>query len=108
MAIKFDTFPFTRYGLAYGTLRIVSANSFTGQDQRANESSLVPVTPNDPEPYFRARIAIDLVALRGLPSDFQLTPGMPVAADIKVGKQTILQYLLQRVLPVVSQSMREP
>ncbi|MGH7153006.1 MAG: HlyD family type I secretion periplasmic adaptor subunit, partial [Acetobacteraceae bacterium] len=108
VAIKFDTFPFTRYGLAHGTLRLISANSFTAQDQHASEQSLVPVAPNDLEPYFRARITIDRVALRGLPPDFQLTPGMPVSADIKVGKQTILQYLLQRVLPIVSQSMREP
>ena len=35
-------------------------------------------------------------------------PGMPVTADMKVGKRTVLQYLLQRVLPVTQEAMREP
>ncbi len=108
VAIKFDTFPYSRYGMGYGTLRIVTANSFTGQDQAANQTSIVPISTGDPEPYYRARIAIERVALRGVPKDFEVTPGMPVAADIKVGKQTVLQYLLTRVIPVASEAMREP
>jgi HlyD family secretion protein len=35
-------------------------------------------------------------------------PGMPTTADIKVGKRTVLQYLLGRALPVASEGMREP
>ncbi len=108
VAIKFDTFPFSRYGMAYGTLRVVTANSFTGQDQAANQSAAVPVSANDTEPYYRARIAIDRLALHGVPADFQPTPGMPVTADIKVGRQTVLRYLLGRVIPVASEAMREP
>jgi HlyD family secretion protein len=33
---------------------------------------------------------------------------MPVTADIKVGKRTVLQYLLGMVLPVAREGMREP
>lgn len=108
VAIKFDTFPFARYGMAKGTLRVVTANSFTGQDQMTNQSGMVPVSTNDTEPFYRARIAIDRVELRGVPDSFQPTPGMPVTADIKVGKQTVLHYLLGRVIPVATQAMREP
>ena len=109
VAIKFDTFPFARYGEARGTLRVVSANSFTGQDQqRTNESATVPIAPNDTEPYYRARITIDEVALRGVPEGFHLIPGMPVNAEIKVGKQTVLHYLLNRVIPVATEAMHEP
>ena len=43
-----------------------------------------------------------------MPPGFILLPGMPVTADIKVGKRTVLQYLLGRVLPVASEGMREP
>ncbi len=60
------------------------------------------------EPYYRARIAIDRVALHDVPSGFRLMPGMPVTADVKVGKRTVLQYLLERILPVTAQGMREP
>ena len=35
-------------------------------------------------------------------------PGMPVTADIKVGKRTVLKYLLGMVVPVAHEAMREP
>ncbi len=68
----------------------------------------MPIAPNDTEPYYRARITIDEVALRGVPEGFHLIPGMPVNAEIKVGKQTVLHYLLNRVIPVATEAMHEP
>ena len=37
-----------------------------------------------------------------------LKPGMPVTADIKVGRRNILSYLFARLLPVGLEGMREP
>ena len=37
-----------------------------------------------------------------------MVPGMPVTADVKVGKRTILSYLFSRVLPVFMDGMRDP
>ncbi len=111
VAIKFDTFPFTQYGMAYGTVRIISADSFTAEDDAKNPTGAVPVPAQSSyaaQPYYRARVAIDRVALHDVPSSFRLMPGMPVTADIKVGKRTVLEYLLQRILPVTSEAMREP
>ena len=39
-----------------------------------------------PTPFYRSRIAIDRVDLHDVPANFQVAPGMPVTADIKVGK----------------------
>jgi hemolysin D len=108
VSIKFDTFPFIQYGLAYGTVRTISADSFTAQDDQRNPTGAVPVTSNSTEPFYRARVTIDRVDLHGTPPDFSLMPGMPTTADIKVGKRTVLQYLLGRALPVASEGMREP
>jgi len=110
VAIKFDTFPFTQYGLAYGTVRIISADSFNSQeDQRnPNTAGAVPMPANNGEPYYRARVAIDRVALHNVPASFRLMPGMPVTADVKVGKRTVLAYMLERVLPVTQDALREP
>lgn len=110
VGIKFDTFPFTQYGLAYGTVRIISADSFTAQEDQRNPglAGTVPLPANNGQPYYRARIAIDRVALHDVPKGFRLMPGMPVVADIKVGKRTVLQYMLERVLPVAHDAMREP
>jgi hemolysin D len=108
VAIKFDTFPFIQYGMAYGTVRTISADSFTAQDDQRNPTGAVPLPGNTPESFYRARVTIDRIDLHGTPPGFQLMPGMPVAADIKVGKRTVLQYLLGRALPVTSEGMREP
>jgi len=108
VAVKFDTFPFVQYGMAYGTVRTLSADSFTGQDEQRNPTGMVPLPANSGDSYYRGRVTIDRVDLHSTPAGFRLTPGMPVTADIKVGKRTILEYLLGRALPVASEAMREP
>lgn len=108
VAIKFATFPFTRYGLAHGTVRVISPDSFTAQEDERNPTGDVPTPTDNTEPYYRARVSLDRVALHNTPPGFHLMPGMPTSADIKVGKRTVLTYLLERVLPVVYNGMREP
>ncbi len=108
VAIKFATFPFTRYGQAYGTVRVISPDSFTAQEDERNPTGDVPTSEGRTEPYYRARVSLDRVELRNTPLGFHLMPGMPTTADIKVGKRTVLTYLLERVLPVAYTGMREP
>jgi hemolysin D len=109
VAIKFDTFPFSQYGMALGTVRVISPDSFTSADQQVGRTAgAVPVPQGSTEPFYRSRIAIDRIDLHGVPANFRVAPGMPVTADIKVGKLTVLRYLMGRVLAVVSEGMREP
>jgi HlyD family secretion protein len=107
VAIKFDTFPYSQYGLAEGTVRIVSPDSFTAQSEARNPTSTVPVATST-DAFYRSRITIDRVALHDVPEGFRVMPGMPVAADIKVGKRTVLQYLLGLMMPIAKEAMREP
>jgi HlyD family secretion protein len=106
--IKFDTFPFSQYGLAHGTVRTISADSFVAQDDRSARPGSAPADPVTGEPYYRSRISIDDVKLRNVPVGFRIMPGMPTTADIGAGERTVLSYLLGRILPVVSEGMREP
>jgi hemolysin D len=108
VSIKFDTFPYTQYGMATGTVRTISPNSFTAQDEARNPTSAVPSAQSAAEPFYRARVAIENVALHGVPDGFHIIPGMPVTADVKVGKRTVLKYLLGMMLPVTREAMREP
>ena len=52
VAVKFETFPSTQYGLAYGTVRTISADSFTAQDSAKIRSGSVPVNPANTEPFY--------------------------------------------------------
>jgi HlyD family secretion protein len=108
VAIKFDTFEYAHYGMAYGTVRSLSADTFFGSDQQAAQNSAIPLPPGGTEAFYRGQITIDRVALRDVPADFHLTPGLTVTADIKVGKRTVLTYFLSRIVPVATESMREP
>jgi HlyD family secretion protein len=108
VAIKFDTFPFSQYGMAEGIVRIVSPDSFTPQAEARNPTSSVPVVTTTTESFYRSRITIDRVALHDVPTGFRVIPGMPVTADIKVGKRTVLSYLLGLMMPVAKEAMREP
>src|SRR5262249_51257241 len=108
VAIKFDTFPYSQYGMAEGTVKILSPSSFTAQDEARNPTSAVPAAPTVADPFYRARITVERVSLHNVPKDFALMPGMPVTADIKVGKRTVLTYLLGMVVPIANEAMREP
>jgi hemolysin D len=105
VAIKFDTFPYTQYGMADGRVRIVSPDSFTAQSEARNPTSTVPVTTS--EAFYRSRISIERVGLHNI-DGFRIEPGMPVTVDVMVGKRTVLQYLLQLVLPIAHEALREP
>lgn len=108
VAIKFDTFPYSQYGMAMGTVRVVSPDAFTAQDEARNPTSAVPLLPTNIEPFYRTRITIDHLGLHDVPIGFRVTPGMPVTADIKVGRRTVLKYLLGWFIPVAQEGMREP
>jgi HlyD family secretion protein len=107
-AIKFDTFVYSQYGMAEGAVRVISPDSFTAQTEARHPTSTVPVASSGTEPFYRARITIQKVALHNVPAGFRIMPGMPVTADVKVGKRTVLQYLLGLILPVTREGMREP
>ncbi len=106
--IKFDSFPYYTYGTAYGSVRVISPDSF----HAPNVVSGVVTRPHSTQPfgdvYYRVRMTIDQMHMRNLPAAFRLAPGMPVTADIKIGKRTALQFMLSRVIPATTQGMREP
>jgi len=113
VAIKFDTFPYTQYGMATGIVRIISPDSFNSQDEARNPSGAVPLPSSAASGtasgvWYRARITLDQINLHNTPTGFHLIPGMPVTADVLVGKRTVMAYFLGRALPMVREGMREP
>ncbi len=111
VTIKFDTLPFTQYGSATGTVRVVSPDSFTSQDQpdhvvRGNKQA--GEAPSTGQSFYRIKISIDAVDLHDTPPGFRVSQGMPITADVMVGKRTVLSYIFSRALPVAYDGMREP
>jgi hemolysin D len=109
--IKFATLPYTTYGYATGALQTVSADSFAmpqvGRDRPARPTLSQP-DPDSGAAFYRGTVSVDAMKLHDLPDGFHMMPGMPVTTDIKVGKRTILAYLLSSVVPTLTEGMREP
>ncbi len=118
--IKFMTFVFTKFGQASGSVRLVSADSFLtgGAASAASGSTGTPsggagnsifTGTNPTSPYFYdVRVSLDRLALKNVPKDFRVIPGMPVTVDVKVGDRTIWDYFVERLMPVMYEGMREP
>jgi HlyD family secretion protein len=115
--IKFSTFPFTSFGEGAGAVRLVSAESFlTGSTSgnstgtpsgTAANSVFTGVNPTNAY-FYDVRVSLDRLNLKNIPKNFHITPGMSVEVDVKVGDRTIADYLIERMLPIIYEGMREP
>ena len=99
--LKFDAFPFQKHGTGSGTVRIVSRDSFV-PDPKAD------VTQRMSAPYYRILIDVTDSRLRAQPAQFQMTPGMAVTAEMKVGHRSVISYFLYPLLRGLDEAIREP
>jgi HlyD family secretion protein len=95
--IKLEAFNFVEHGTAAGTVRALSDGAFTLDDNG-----------NTVEPYYKARIQITSRALKDVPAEFRLIPGMTLTADIQIGTRSVFKYLVRGMVLGVSEAMREP
>jgi hemolysin D len=95
--LKVDAFNFAEHGVAQGTVRWISQDAFTTDENGA------------PAPaYYRARISITAEKFIDVPSSFRLIPGMTLSADIGVGTRSLGLYLIGGLFKSAGEAMREP
>ncbi|NYZ17715.1 HlyD family type I secretion periplasmic adaptor subunit [Azospirillum sp. RWY-5-1] len=92
--IKLSAFSYMEHGVAHGVVRVISSDAFTPKEGG--------------EPFYRARIEITDMDLTNMPATFRLIPGMPLSAEIKVGRRSIIRYLLRPILRSFDEGLREP
>jgi HlyD family secretion protein len=102
--VKLDALPFQRHGTIDGTLRVITENSFQSDKKEPGPND----KPDGQPAFFRARIALGALHLQDVPRDFRLIPGMTGAAEINVGKRSVISYLLDPVVRLFDESLREP
>jgi hemolysin D len=105
--VKLDALPFQRHGTINGRVRVITENSFQ-PDKNAAPGAQTGKDPDGRPAFFRARVSLGQVTLHDVPQDFRLIPGMTTTAEILVGKRTIISYLLDPVIRVFDESLREP
>jgi len=93
--IKLETFPFTRYGLLHGRVLNVSRDAVQAPKAKGDAATEnVNSPPPVQETSYTARISLDRDTMHVDGQDVPLTPGMAVTAEIKTGRQRIIDYLL--------------
>jgi len=114
VAIKVDTFNFTRYGLLHGHVTSVSQDAITHDNSQSSshEKTQVGVESDSSELagqelVYTARIALEESKMDVDGQLVNLTPGMAVTAEIKTGTRHIIGYLLSPLRRHIQQSLRE-
>lgn len=98
--IKFEAFPFQKFGTASGEVRVISQDSFL-TDPKA-EGARRATTP-----YYRVLVDLSGTHLRLQLERTQLIAGMAVTAEMKVGQRSVISYFLYPLLRGLDESIRE-
>jgi HlyD family secretion protein len=107
--LKFDAFPFQKYGTASGVVRVISQDSFAPEVKSENEGGPPGEgTRNPTRPFYRVRIEATDLRLRGFADQFAMIPGMTLTAEMKVGRRRVISYFLYPLLRGLDESIREP
>jgi HlyD family secretion protein len=113
VVLKFGAYEFREHGYAEGSVRTIAPDSQSNPTDNtdggkfAPQESKIDSVPLGAEVY-RVKISIDTLKMYNLPQDFRLQPGLAVTGDVKVGKRTMLSYMLGRFAPMLTEGMREP
>lgn len=100
--IKIDAYPFQKHGAVEGRLSVVGEDSFLADQSQANQ--MRPLT----KAYYPARAALVNTALKKVPADTRLTPGMTLIAEIKVSERSVISYFMYPLIKTFDESIREP
>ena len=92
VAIKLETFPFTRYGTVKATVDKVTQDAVNDEKRGA---------------VFPATLKLNQTHIDVDGKPIKLAPGMNVTAEIKTGKRRVIEYLLSPIEKAGRESLRE-
>ncbi len=103
--IKLAAFPFQKYGMLDGRVEHVSADA---QDRALQEAAIATSQPRQNLPLsFKTLVALDAMNLKLDGAILKLNAGMQTTAEIKLGEQTVMEYLLSPVRKAFHEAARE-
>ena len=109
--LKFDAFPFQQCGTLDGTITYISQDAFTkgvtSQEQTERADDGGEPSPVAKGTTYQARLKLS-GSLTGRAAKARLLPGMRLKAEIKVGRRTVINYLLNPFVKALEESVREP
>lgn len=105
--LKLAAFPFQKYGMIDGSVAHVSADANESPGNTSDSAMQNTGNANIGQLAYRTLVSLKTQALSTDGDSLELAPGMQVAAEIKLGDQTVLQYLLSPVRKAFHEAGRE-
>lgn len=96
VAVKVETFPFTRYGVIRGTVTSVSNDAVS--DKRPDGSEELTY-------LMKVKLERDTMNVDG--KTVRLEPGMSVTSEVKTGKRRVIQFVLSPLEKATGEAGRE-
>ena len=90
--VKFETFPYTKYGTVQARVDVVTADAVTDEKRGSYYPAILTLNQKD--------MVIDGKRVN-------LSPGMNITAEVKTGRRRVIEYLLSPVQRAGSESLRE-
>lgn len=87
--MRYEAFPYQRYGLANGTIAEISQTVINPQEVRLAVSV--------EEPVYRVKVSLDKQSIPANGKSIQLQPGMLLSADILLEKRSLFEWLLEPI-----------
>ena len=113
VAIKIDTFNFTRYGLLNGRVLSISRDAIIrdrredGARDQSGGTEIASSEPKGQELIYAARVSLDRTSMEVEGRTVQLSPGMAVTVEIRTGSRRIISYLLSPLTRYNQEILRE-
>jgi HlyD family secretion protein len=112
VTVKFEALPWQQFGLAHGNLKSLGPDTLADENPRETADDMsnpgLKSSARESAIHYRAEVDLADTNFRNLPNDFALRPGMRVVADMKIGRRSVLEYILNPVTRIISDSLREP
>jgi HlyD family secretion protein len=112
VVVKFEALPWQQFGLVHGVLKSLTPDAVADENPRESSEAMtapgLKSTARETTIHYRAQVELTEPQLRNLPTDFALRPGMRLVADVKIGRRSVLEYILNPVTRIISDSLREP
>jgi hemolysin D len=105
--VKLSAYPFQKYGVLDGVVHHLSADASDKNDNNKGSDPAKDGSPPDAGLNYRALVELKSSVLEAQGSQFRLTPGMQVSAEIVLGTRTVLEYLLSPIQKTVFEAARE-
>ncbi|HOP39679.1 MAG TPA: HlyD family type I secretion periplasmic adaptor subunit [Geobacteraceae bacterium] len=106
--LKISSYTFQKYGMINGMVEQVSADASDGSNSTNSQSQSGTVHNNDGSRlFYRTLVRLDDQHLVTDGTVMNLSPGMQLAAEIKLGTRSVLEYLFSPVTKAFHEAGRE-